>query len=56
MCYSSDVTSAVKAAAPVWEEYRPVDPTSAPRARTGHVCITYNDKIFVYVPLGTSMA
>ena len=39
----------VKAAAPVWEEYRPVEGSLAPRARTGHVCVTYNDKVFVYV-------
>ncbi|KAF8578415.1 hypothetical protein K439DRAFT_1362232 [Ramaria rubella] len=39
--------NSLKAAAPVWEEYRPVD-AIAPRARTGHVCVTYNDKIYVF--------
>lgn len=40
-----DLTSIKSPDGPSWERIEPV--TEAPRARTGHVCVTYRDEIIL---------
>ncbi|GJJ09848.1 hypothetical protein Clacol_004072 [Clathrus columnatus] len=37
----------LKVATPVWEQYHPVD-NIYPPPRTGHVCVTYNERIYIF--------
>lgn len=37
----------LKIAAPVWERYTPSDSVSPP-PRTGHICVTYNERIYIF--------
>ncbi|KIJ46380.1 hypothetical protein M422DRAFT_66743 [Sphaerobolus stellatus SS14] len=37
----------LKVAEPMWEEYLPADGV-VPPPRTGHICVTYNDRIYIF--------
>ena len=39
----------VKTPDPNWELYSPAPGSDLPAKRTGHVCVTHNDKIYLYV-------